>query len=60
MSALGGKRGQNPLNQFYNRLVSNGKKKRLALVACARKVLVWVWAVFSTNTPFDSSRFATQ
>ena len=55
--ALGGVRGHNPLQAFYQRLVCAGKAKNLALVACARKVLTWVWALFTSNTPFDASRF---
>lgn len=56
MSALGGTRGENLLRQFYLRLVGRGKPKMVALIATARKVLVWVWAVFRTNTPFDPTR----
>lgn len=56
--ALGGVRGHNPLRTFYQRLVADGKAKKLALVACARKVLTWVWALFTTNTPFDAARYA--
>ncbi len=55
--ALGGIRGNNPLKSFYQRLLAGGKAKKLALVACARKVLTWVWAIFTSNTPFDASRF---
>jgi transposase len=55
--ALGGVRGNNPLKSFYHRLLAAGKAKKLALVACSRKVLTWVWALFTTNAPFDSSRF---
>lgn len=57
-AALGGIRGNNPLRTFYDRLVARGKPKKLALVACARKVLTWVWAIFTSNTPFDATRFA--
>lgn len=57
MSALGGIKGNNPLRIFYKRLVGRGKPKKVALVASARKILVWSWAVFSTNTPFDTTRF---
>ncbi len=56
MSALGGTRGKNLLRQFYLRLVGRGKPKMVALIAAARKVLVWAWAVFRTNTPFDPRR----
>ncbi len=56
MSALGGTRGDNPLRSFYLRLVGRGKPKMVALVAAARKVLVWAWAVFRSGTLFDSTR----
>jgi transposase len=58
MSALGGIKGKNsPLRAFYKRLVGRRKAKKLALVASARKILVWSWAVFKSNTPFDAARF---
>lgn len=53
MGALGGVRGKNILSAFYQRLVGRGKAKRLALVASARKILVWAWAVFLSQTDFD-------
>jgi transposase len=56
MSALGGTRGHNALRQFYLRLVGRGKPKKVALIAAARKVLVWAWAVFRTRTAFDPTR----
>jgi len=57
VGALGGVGGNNPLRAFYQRLVGRGKPKKLALVAAARKILVWAWAVFRSNTPFDATRF---
>ena len=57
MSALGGIKAKNsPLTDFYQRLVGRGKPKKLALVAASRKVLVWSWAVFKSDTPFDAAR----
>ena len=58
MSALGGIKGKNsPLTDFYQRLVvGRGKPKKLALVAASRKILVWSWAVFKSDTPFDTAR----
>ena len=53
MGALGGVRGHNPLRNFYQAMVARGKAKRLALVACARKILVWAWTCFSRNLDFD-------
>lgn len=58
MSALGGVRGQNPLREFYQRLVGRGKPKMVALVAAARKLLGWAWAVFVHQTTFDPSKAA--
>jgi transposase len=57
MGVLGGIRGRNPLRAFYERLVGRGKRKKVALVAAARKLLVWAWKVFQTQTVFDSAKF---
>ena len=56
MGALGGVRGHNPLRAFYQRLVGRGKAKKLALVAAARKILIWSWAVFRSGTRFDPKK----
>jgi transposase len=60
MSALGGVRGDNALRAFYQRLVGAGKAKKLALMAAARKLLVWAWAVFRQQMDFDPARLARQ
>ncbi len=57
LGALGGVRGHNPLRAFYQQLLGRGKAPKLALVAAARKILVWAWAIFRTNKPFDASHF---
>lgn len=57
MGALGGVRGHNPLRPFYQRLVGRGKKKKLALVAAARKILTWAFAIFRSGEFFASSRY---
>src|SRR3712207_8695090 len=46
----------NPLREFYDRLVARGKAKRLVLIAAARKLLIWAWAVFRTGLPFDAHK----
>lgn len=56
LGALGGVRGQNVLRAFYQRLVGRGKPKKAALIAAARKILVWAWAVFRDQTTFDPSK----
>lgn len=53
LCALGGVRGKNRLKDIYTALTARGKAKKLALVACARKALVWAWAVFTQDTTFD-------
>ena len=53
MGALGGIRSRRSvLRQFYDRLLSAGKPKMVALVAAARKILVWSWAVYRHQVPF--------
>ncbi len=59
MGALGALRGHNAVRAFYDRLVGRGKAKKLALVAAARKILVWAWAVFHSDTPFDAAKLAS-
>ncbi|NPA90354.1 MAG: IS110 family transposase [Chloroflexi bacterium] len=56
LGALGGVRGDNPLRTFYLRLVNRGRPKKVALVAAARKILVWAWAIFRDGTSFDPAR----
>lgn len=53
MGALGGVRGNNPLKPFYQRLVGRGKAKKVALVAAARKILVWAWTIFSRQIAWN-------
>ena len=57
MGALGGIRGNNPLRAFYLRLTGRGKSAKLAIVASARKIIVWCWQIFIQGLPFDASRF---
>jgi transposase len=54
LAALGGTRShKSPLGDFYRRLLERGKPKKVALVAAARKILVWAWAVFQSGQNFD-------
>jgi transposase len=53
MGALGGVRGNNPLKSFYQRLIGRGKAKKVALVAAARKILVWAWTIFSRQIDWN-------
>lgn len=56
MGALGALRGANAVHAFYQRLVARGKAKKVALVAAARKLVVWAWAVFTSGEVFDPAK----
>jgi transposase len=58
MGALGALRGANPVHAFYERLVARGKAKKLALIAAARKLLTWAWAVYRSGHLFDAAKTA--
>lgn len=55
LGALGGKRGR-ILKPIYQQFLDRGKAKKVALVACARRILVWAWAIFRAKVPFDPLR----
>ena len=57
LAAFGGVQARGgPLRDFYGRLVGRGKAKKLALIAAARKILIWAWAVYRTEKDFDPKR----
>jgi len=59
MCALGGIRGHNVLRDFYRLMVARGKAKKVALVACSRKILHWAWAIFKSGQDFDPALATT-
>lgn len=50
MAALCGRRWNPALEVFYERLIAAGKPKKVALIACARKLLTILNAMVRTNT----------
>ncbi len=56
MAVLGALRGRNALHAFYDALVARGKPKKVAIVACMRKLLTWAWHLFQTQQPYDPSK----
>lgn len=59
MAASGGVTARSgPLRHFYDRLRGRGKAHDLVLIAAARKILVWAFAIFSSQVPFDKSLHA--
>lgn len=43
------------LMAFYNKLISNGKPKKVALTACMRKLVVWANAMIASGERWDES-----
>lgn len=55
MAALVGKRCNPTLRAFYERLLAAGKPKRVALIACTRKLLIILNAMLRTGTAWRES-----
>lgn len=53
LPALTAIRQNQVIKEFYERLLKNGKKKMVALVAAMRKLLVIAIGVLNNKTPFD-------
>lgn len=48
------------LKAFYNKLCQSGKKKKVALVACMRKLLVIMNTMIKNNTPWQATFIENQ
>ena len=57
MGALVAARRNPVVKEFYERLVAAGKPKKVALVACMRKLLSIVNAVLKHRTPWRSPSY---
>jgi len=55
MAALSASKHNPQIRSFYNRLLKNGKEKKVALTACMRKLLVILNAISRSNQVFESS-----
>lgn len=55
MAALAGTRFNPTIRSFYQRLIAAGKPKKVALVACMRKLLTILNAMLSHNTSWASA-----
>lgn len=53
LPALGCIKNENYFTAFYNRLLDNGKPKKLAVVAVMRKMLLTAMGVLRNQQPFD-------
>ena len=52
MAALSAKKHNPDITAFYDRLLAQGKKKKVALVACMRKIVTILNAMAKTNRPW--------
>ena len=58
IAALVATRHNPVIRQCYQRLLVAGKPKKLALIACIRKLLVILNAILHTNTPWQAPHYA--
>ena len=59
MACLGAATRHNPvLKAFYDRLIAKGKEKKVALVACMRKLIVILNTMIARREKWDASRYA--
>ena len=55
MGAMNAKRWNPPLKAFFDRLVTAGKPKKLAIIAVARKLLTILNAIIRDKTPWQNA-----
>jgi transposase len=55
MATLSATRCNPVIKEFYQRLLSKGKLKKVAIVACMRKMLTILNAMIKSNKPWDAS-----
>lgn len=60
MAALVGSRSNPVLRAFYERLLARGKEKKVALVACMRKLLVILNAIIRDQKPWNNDASSAQ
>ena len=53
MAALSAIRFNKPIKAFYQRLIDNGKPKKVAITACMRKLLVFLNAMLKNGTEWN-------
>ena len=59
MACLGAATRHNPvLKAFYDRMIAKGKEKKVALVACMRKLIVILNTMVARCEKWDASRYA--
>lgn len=59
MAALSASRYNPAIKSFYQRLILKGKKPKVALTACMRKLLLILNTIVKNQTPWNPNQFAT-
>lgn len=57
MAVLSAKKYNPIIKRFYDRLIANGKLKKVAIIACMRKLIVIINAMIRDGTRWDPDRF---
>lgn len=56
LAAMSARRYSPPIRAYYERLIARGKPKKVALIACARKLLTCLNAMVKANLPWDDDK----
>ena len=59
MAALSGRRYNPPIRAYFEHLLAKGKAKKVALIACARKLLVCLNAMVKNQQCWDETKVTT-
>lgn len=59
LAAMSARRYSPPMKAYYDHMIAKGKPKKVALIACARKLLVCLNAMVKTNQPWQESKVTT-
>jgi transposase len=55
MAALSGAKYNPVLRAFYQKMLKRGKEKKVALIACMRKLLTYMNAILRDHTPWKAT-----
>ncbi|MEO0804586.1 MAG: IS110 family transposase [Cyanobacteria bacterium J06642_2] len=56
LAAMSARRFNPPIRAYYEHLIARGKPKKVALIACSRKLLICLNAMVKTNQPWDDNK----
>lgn len=56
LAAMSARRYNPPIRAYYEQLVARGKPKKVALIACARKLLICLNAMVKANQPWQDDK----